>query len=475
MDILEIIIYFGIALLSGFISSNNIKKWIIFAVSVLALYWFQPQSIVRYLDFFLPTLTLIIISLSWVITSNPDARHDKNNIYPAVFIAGIIFLTAATRYLSPVGIVTASRPPSIILVFFIVAIAAATWYFIWRKSVLSNTWHLVLIGILLIFFIILKSPGLSTFIGNGLIRLNHQRIPENSIIDIRWFGYSYIAFRLIHTLRDHQTGRLPEVNFLEYVVYVIFFPTLAAGPIDRLERFIGGLRASNRIQPDDVLIAFKRILFGLVKKFVIADSLSIIAISPNNTAQVQYAGWAWVMVYSYALMIFFDFSGYSDIAIGLGRLIGINLPENFNKPYIKKNLSLFWNSWHISLTQWFRAYYFNPLARKLSRSKRKISPITIIFFTQITTMLLIGLWHGITINFVLWGLWHGFGLFVHNLWAKNLVKFSERVQQKPILATVDRGISCFITFNYVALGWVWFALPDPQMAVRFGSLLFGLG
>ena len=116
---------------------------------------------------------------------------------------------------------------------------------------------------------------------------------------------------------------------------------------------------------DSTLIGGKRIIIGIFSKFVLADGLALIALNNINSRQVNSTGWLWVMLYAYAFRIFFDFSGYTDIAIGMGQLLGIQLPENFEKPYLKQNLTLFWNSWHITLAQWFRAYFFNPLTRAL--------------------------------------------------------------------------------------------------------------
>jgi D-alanyl-lipoteichoic acid acyltransferase DltB (MBOAT superfamily) len=297
------------------------------------------------------------------------------------------------------------------------------------------------------------------------------------------------------------------------VIYVIFFPAYTAGPIDRLERFIKDLRGASQVSgsatagnpkvtardpkatggglkatardlkatgagragdPKDYLIAGERLVMGLFKKFVVADGLALAALNATNAAQVHSSGWTWVLLYAYSLQIFFDFSGYTDIAIGLGRLLGIALPENFNAPYLKPNLTQFWNNWHMTLTQWFRAYYFNPLTRWLRTGGRKLSAAAIIFVTQITTFVLIGLWHGITWNFVLWGAWHGLGLFVQNRyseWARpRLPDLSARPALKQGLA-VAGGL---LTFHYVALGWVWFALPSAGLSWQVFLKLFGV-
>jgi alginate O-acetyltransferase complex protein AlgI len=219
-------------------------------------------------------------------------------------------------------------------------------------------------------------------------------------------GFSYIAFRLIHTLRDRQTGRLPLVNLREYVTYAVFFPALTAGPIDRLERFTPQLRQP---APLDLMPGGQRLLVGLFKKFVLADSLGLVALNPINAGQIETTGWTWLVLYAFSLQILLDFSGYTDIAIGMALLMGIRLPENFNRPYRRPNLTQFWNHWHMTLTFWFRAYFFNPLARSLRSGQMKLPVWIVILVTQVLTMLLIGLWHGITANFAFWGLWHGAG------------------------------------------------------------------
>ena len=131
---------------------------------------------------------------------------------------------------------------------------------------------------------------------------------------------------------------------------------------------------------------------------------------------VKGAGWMWLFLYAYSFRIYFDFSGYTDIAIGMGRLLGVRLPENFAAPYLKSNIALFWNSWHMTLTQWFRSYVFNPLTRGLRSASTPPPMWLIILVTQASTMVLIGLWHGITWSFAAWGMWHALGLFIHNRW-----------------------------------------------------------
>ncbi len=239
-----------------------------------------------------------------------------------------------------------------------------------------------------------------------------------SHLDLAWLGFSYIAFRLLHVLRDFQAGRLPAFSAGEFATYVLFYPSLTAGPIDRSQRFIQtDLRTAPNVSRSDRIQAGERILIGLFKKFVIADALALVALSPQNSFQVSSSLWMWVLLYAYALRIYFDFSGYIDIALGIARLVGIHLPENFNQPYLKTNITAFWNSWNITLAQWFRAYVFNPLTRGLRTSPRAYPVWFVILTGQSITMLLLGLWHGISWNFAIWGLWHAAGLFIHNRWS----------------------------------------------------------
>jgi len=169
-------------------------------------------------------------------------------------------------------------------------------------------------------------------------------------------------------------------------------------------------------------------------------------------------------VYAYSLRIFFDFSGYTDIAIGLGMLLGIRLPENFASPYFKPNLTQFWNSWHMTLTQWFRSYFFNPLTRSLRSTDKPLPVPVIIFITQVATMVLIGLWHGVTLGFFLWGLWHGVGLFVQNRWSEWMKVHEPEWGRTGGGAAFLKYSGIFLTFHYVTLGWLFFALSDSAMA-----------
>jgi len=271
---------------------------------------------------------------------------------------------------------------------------------------------------------------------------------------------------------------LPDLSLRDYLTYIIFFPAYTAGPIDRAERFIEDFHKLGDIHGLDVNRLTEggtRITVGLFKKFIIADSLALFSLDAEKAAQVDSVWGLWLLLYAYAFRLFFDFSGYSDIAIGIGILFGIKLPENFDRPYLKNNIAGFWQSWHMTLSNWVRFYVYSPLSRTLLRRKPKPSTEMIMFICHMSTMIVIGLWHGVTLPFFVWGAWHGLGLFVHQIWSRKTGKWYRGLKDKPQQrqAWIITGI--LLTFHFVLLGWVWFALPDMSTAVTVFGRLFGLG
>ena len=472
MGLVQIIVSILAALLIGLFTRGRLRTYFLLALSVLAVYWFQPALPLRSFDFWLPSLSLALTIFTWTITAPPGAWHLRENITGLLIIIGLVTLLDLSRFL-PDPVITATTPPQFFqyLAFvLVIAILVAT-----SHRVLSRpTWLLGgAILLLIAILVILKTPSLSLQTSIFFRTLANRPIENAAFSDLRWLGFSYIAFRLIHVLRDRQMGRLPELSLPEFATYVVFFPTLAAGPIDRAERFAQDLRKEFVLTQDETFLGGQRIVLGLFKKFVIADTLALIALNDALAVQVRTTGWMWVIVYAYAFQIYFDFSGYTDIAIGIARLVGVKLPENFAAPYLKPNLTQFWNSWHMTLTQWFRAYFFNPFNRWM-RAFKSAPAWTMILTGQVATMLLIGLWHGITPNFILWGLWHGLGLFVHNRWSDLVRTRYANAGQSARLQPVLQISGILLTFHFVALGWVFFALSRPMLSWMVIGKLFGL-
>ncbi|MCS7059783.1 MAG: MBOAT family O-acyltransferase [Anaerolineae bacterium] len=460
------------------------RPWLMLAAGVIALYWLQPSTPIRHLDFWLPTATLALVGLIWTVTSRPRPIDIPTTLVTASVVAGLVLLIGATRYIDALCCLTPSRPPEataiLVVVLAIVALCAGFGQFLAGARQLNAALLVMVLGV----FVVLKTEPLGAGLSALLRSLSGQSVAQASAFDVSWLGFSYIAFRLIHVLRDHAAGRLPALSLREFVIYVLFFPALVAGPIDRAERFVKDVRtwdaAPEQIdaRAEDVSAGLQRIFIGLFKKFALADTLALIALNPTNAGQVQTAGWAWVLVYAYAFRLYLDFSGYTDIAVGMGRLFGVRLPENFDRPYLRPNLTLFWNSWHMTLANWFRAYWFNPLTRWLRTRSIGRDASRVILIGQTSTMLLIGLWHGVAWNFALWGVWHALGLFIHNRWSAWMRARSANADlpSTPTSVWRTRAVAAFniaLTFHFVALGWVWFVLPDVGQALDLFATLFG--
>lgn len=450
------------------------RKWALLVGSIIAIYWLQPTLNIRWLDYSLPTVTIGITVACWVVTRQTTeiAREDWQTL---IIIVAIALLLTISRYID-IPVELTSRPPEVWQVAICLMILMGA-IFALRKQQMGSAIISVVIVFIIGLFIVLKTEPLTMGLSQFLRGKTGQDQTIAAVADIQWLGFSYVAFRLIHTLRDRQNGLLPELTLCEYLTYVIFFPAYVAGPIDRAERFVADYRAlplTNMRDANKVTIAFTRITMGLFKKFVLADGLAYFSLNTTNLAQANSAGATWILLYSYAIQLYFDFSGYSDIAIGIGMLFGIQLPENFDLPYLKNNITTFWQSWHMTLSNWVRSYVYSPLSRKLLRRKNKPSNNVIILICTLTTMVIIGLWHGVTLPFLIWGLWHGVGLFIHKIWSDRTRSWYRSLKEQPIKQRLWYGAGVVLTFHFVVLGWVWFAMPDLASALRTFSGLLGL-
>ena len=490
MTLTHILVFTVFALLAGWLLPARGRTWALIAGSLAAVYWLQPSSPIRNLDFWLPTAAIFLTVFVWTITRAPNKQGRNPALRGALVVIGMILLIGLTRYLEPLCCLTPTRPPNMVSILTALVggslIALIPVLVTRQRKVLA----VVIILLILLLFLVIKTEFLLQSASAGLRLRTGQSAELASALDIPWLGFSYLAFRLLHVLLDYQSGRArPDTTLGEFITYALFFPTYTAGPIDRSERFIKDLRQPASIPNghpnppvarripypnyENIWQGGQRILLGAFKKFVIADSLALISLNAQNASQVTSSVWMWVLLYAYTLQIYLDFSGYTDIAIGLGRLMSFYLPENFERPYLKLNLTTFWNSWHITLAQWFRAYLSNPLTRSLRMRPNKLPTWVIILIGQLSTMLSIGLWHGVTWNFAIWGLWHAFGLFIHNRWSTWVRPHQKALDTRLRLKIAAQITSWLLTFQYVALGWVWFALPQPALSWQVLRTLFG--
>ena len=467
-------VFVGIALIYRLLIPARWRKWTLFLLSIILIYRLQPDIFVRWLDFFFPTVTLSLTVASWYLTRADEQSLAKQDVIALGLINATIIGLALLRFVdADFRWLVASRPPPLHLIVLLVLFTMGITFSV---NKLSFRYTVLLLSLLAI-FIVLKTEIFAIWTSQLIRTGTGQDVSQAAVIDLNWLGFSYLAFRLIHTIRDRQSGLLPVLSLQEYVSYVVFFPALIAGPIDRAERFITDFRAliGNFDFQARYIEGLTRISIGIFKKFVMADTLAQgMALDPINATQLDSTPGTWILLYGYSLRLFFDFSGYSDIAIGIGILFGIKLPENFAQPYTRTNITKFWQSWHITLSNWVRFYVFSPLSRYLLKRKPKPSPVLIVLISQLTTMIVIALWHGVTVNFFIWGIWHGIGLFIHKQWTDKTRHFYRELKENPRQHFFADGIAWFITFHFVVLGWVWFAIPDFEQSLFVFMKLFGL-
>ena len=271
-------------------------------------------------------------------------------------------------------------------------------------------------------------------------------------------GISFFTFESMSYVIDVYRRQIqPHKSYLEYLGFVAFFPHLVAGPIIRPRDLLPQLSAPPRFDPIAGSDGLFLIATGLLKKVAIGDTLATQLIDRIFDAPLQYSGLeCYLAVVGYAIQIYCDFSGYTDIAIGSAQLLGIRFPVNFNAPYKARNLSDFWHRWHISLSSWLRDYLYIPLGGNRKGPGRT-------YVNLLLTMLLGGLWHGANWTFVVWGAIHGSGLAVTR-W------FERRRGLAPVrVGLLRHAFSVFVTFHVVCVAWVFFRSSDFHIA----SLMFG--
>ena len=286
-------------------------------------------------------------------------------------------------------------------------------------------------------------------------------------------GISFYTFQTLSYVIDVYRGTIPaERHFGYYALYVSFFPQLVAGPIERPENLIPQLKTKNPFTANDFTVGMKFMMVGFFKKIVVADQISkyVDAVYNNATGGAEIVNGLTVAIATvlFAVQIYCDFSGYTDIAIGCSRVLGIRLMQNFNDPYSAVNIKDFWRRWHISLTSWFTDYVYIPLGGSRCKKWRHLLNVMIVF-------LLSGIWHGAAWTYVLWGVVHGVYQIVGNLTAKSRSKIIARigiVENSPF----DIWSRRVITFILVSLAWMIFrANSFADLGILMKTLFAGWG
>ncbi|WP_206293726.1 MBOAT family O-acyltransferase [Humisphaera borealis] len=278
---------------------------------------------------------------------------------------------------------------------------------------------------------------------------------------VRWeeaflpLGVSFFTFEFIHYASDRYRGKVEPGTFAEYLAFIFFFPTMVAGPIKRFQDFAPCLRNPSAEWATDWNRGITRILTGLVKKFAVADLLTSVTDHLNRADIAQAERWVLpVWLFAYGWKIYFDFSAYSDIAIGSGRLFGVKIPENFDWPYFRTNIAEFWRHWHMSLYKWLLDYLFIPLGGSRGSTVFTCRNVMVV-------MLVSGIWHGAGLNFVVWGAWHGLLLVIHRLWSRRGGTTDPRPESRA-----EKLGGWLLTYIAVNAGWAFFAM-DLETAMFF--------
>ncbi|HMD70257.1 MAG TPA: MBOAT family O-acyltransferase [Bryobacteraceae bacterium] len=281
-------------------------------------------------------------------------------------------------------------------------------------------------------------------------------------------GLSFYTFQsLTYTLDLYRRDAEGTGSLLAHLSAVSFFPTLQAGPITRVAELVKQFAKPPALDRSTGGRAFFLIALGLLKKTLIADFLADNLVNRVFDTPNLYSGaQALLAVYAYSLQLYFDFSGYTDIARGAGLLLGVDLPRNFDRPYLSVNIAEFWRRWHISFSNWLRDYLYFSIPGK----RTKVMP----YLGLVITMLLGGLWHGVTWNFAIWGLLHGVALAVAR-WRQ--VRRS-KIRPQPQPSRIGRAAAIFATYQFVCFTWIFFragSLAEAgQILQRIGSLTVGL-
>lgn len=282
-------------------------------------------------------------------------------------------------------------------------------------------------------------------------------------------GISFFTFTQIAFLVDSYRGEVNEVNFLDYSLFVTFFPHLIAGPVlhhkDMVQQFTE--QKTYRFNWENLSVGLTIFAFGLFKKVVLADSIAPFSNSAFSLAErggeLSFIE-AWGGAFAYTFQLYFDFSGYSDMAIGLSRLFGIKFPINFDSPYKAVNIIEFWRRWHVTLSHFLRDYLYFALGGNRKGTTRR-------YVNLMVTMLLGGLWHGAGWTFVIWGGMHGFFLIANHAWQKCRKRLGQDLRRSTF---VGRSFSRMLTFLLVVIAWVFFRSPSTQAALAVLRGMIGM-
>lgn len=385
-------------------------QYAFFLITVLLLYWQLPRR----------GQHLLLLIASYTFYAFWDWRF-----------LGLIFLTSSVDFFAGknISLAKTQRQAKYWLIATLVINLGVLGYFKYAGFFVDS------------FVALLSQIGINTHVGS-----------LNIILPV---GISFYTFQSISYSIDIYRKQLkPTASLLEFLTFVAFFPQLVAGPIVRAREFLFQMSEHHRFSWDNIAAGGQRILTGLVKKAIIADNLAYQIVDPVFANPADYStSMLWLAAFAYAVQIYCDFSGYSNIAIGSARLFGYNLPENFRFPYLSQSFSEFWTRWHITMSRSFRDYVYIPLGGNRRGPARNLANLS-------ATTLISGLWHGAAWHFVLWGGLHGALLVVQRL-------------VPPSIKAISPPLLTFLVVQFcILITWVFFRALGLDSAIVFLSGMF---
>lgn len=296
-----------------------------------------------------------------------------------------------------------------------------------REGAARRNWLALLVTICLLWLVLLKYGQLLGVSSGWAVPL----------------GISYYVFRMLSYVLDVYWGDLAPGTLVEFLHYVLFFSTIIAGPIERMPAFRG--QATTALSADAIEEGLRRLIRGAAKKTLLSDVLCAFVLGLPFANPDLPAGYALLVLYAYPLRLYWDFSGYSDMAIGAGQMLGFRPPENFDQPFLARNLQVFWTKWHVSLSSWIRDYVYYPiLGVRIGRRVPRLWNAV----TTLVSMGLCGLWHGASWSYLWWGLYHGVGLVTLSWWQE---------WRRGRASLIRPWFGVVLTFHFVTAGlWLFF-------------------
>ena len=410
-------------------------------------------------------LFLLDINYKYCNTSCLAKKGQKMLFSSSIFIFGFLPIVILVHYvireqfrnywivLSSVVFYLYSQPIAILILLVNVAINYSIGILLNQKKLKIIFITGIIFNLLPLFYFKYTNFVLSTF-------LQIVSTPQTvQLLDIILpIGISFYTFKGISYLSDIYTNKIKsENNIINVAIYIMMFPQILSGPIERFSNISDAIKYRD-VSLENMSYGIQRFIIGLSKKVIIADSLgSIVDMIWSQGAGSNTVGVAWLGSLAYSLQIYFDFSGYTDMAIGIGHMLGFKFMENFNLPYISKSIAEFWRRWHISLGLWFKDYLYIPLG---GNRKHVLLNIAIVFFVT-------GIWHGASWTFVLWGCIHGFFRLVEQFFKIKNIRFR-----------LPKFLNGFLLHIYlllvINLSWILFRAPDLKQAFDYFGCMLGV-